>query len=170
MAPSRPGDAAAHRLIYLNRLAIGYNSTVADNELQTLCELGSQQLIDMDYLAAEATLAEAEKRAWAAQDFDSLSRLYMPLQEARRQRRQRCGEGTVRLDLLATGDSPMTLVEQFPQGQLLIAGLGSIAPAIEFRKLGVKLSLYVETFLAAVYPIVGGARADTYVGSGVGWS
>ena len=37
--------------------------------------------------------------AWRHRDWDTLARLYMPLQEARRQRRQRCGEGTVALDL-----------------------------------------------------------------------
>ncbi len=136
---------------------------MADDELQTLCDLGSRQLIEMDYLAAEETLAKAEQRAWATRDFDSLSRLYMPLQEARRQRRQRCGEGIVRLDLLAPSDSPMALIDQFTQGQILIAGWGSLAPAIEFRRLCQRRSLYAETFLAAVYPVAGGQRAVVIV-------
>jgi hypothetical protein len=123
--------------------------------------------MEMDYLRAEATLAQAEQQAWTARDFDTLSRLYMPLQEARRQRRQRCGEGIVRLDLLAASNddalNPEQLIEEIPHGQLLIAGWGSIAPALRFRELQSQRALYVETFLAAVYPIVGGSRAVVIV-------
>jgi hypothetical protein len=129
--------------------------TTAD--LQSLCETGQQQLMLMDYLVAETTLVSAEKLALAADDFDTLSRLYMPLQEARRQRRQRCGEGTVHLHLLANGPGdpaiePTRLIEQYPQGQLLIAGWGTIEPARQFRMLQAERRLYVETYLAAVYP------------------
>src|SRR5436309_8234740 len=96
--------------------------------LQSRCELGQQQLMRTEYLEAEATLASAEADAWAARDFDTLSRLYMPLQEARRQRRQRCGEGIVRLDLIATGQSDIIdgrrIVKDYPHGQLLVAGWG----------------------------------------------
>jgi hypothetical protein len=125
--------------------------------LQQLCETGQEQLMRMDYLAAEATLAEAERVAWAGRDWDALHRLYMPLQEARRQRRQRCGEGVVRLDLLAEGpgDAPSAerVVGNDPHGQLLVAGWGSVAPALAVRELQAKHNLFVETFLAAVYPI-----------------
>src|SRR5687768_11649976 len=76
--------------------------------LQDLCESGQEHLMRMEYLRAEAALAEAERRAWEGRDWDTLARLYMPLQEARRQRRLRCGEGTVVLDLIARGpdDTP----------------------------------------------------------------
>ena len=123
--------------------------------------------MEMEYLIAEDTLAHAESLAWEAKDFDTLSRLYMPLQEARRQRRQRCGEGIVRLDLIETGpDRPVdveSIILEIPQGQLLIAGWGSIAPALRFRELQRERHLYVETFLGAVYPIVGGSRAVVIV-------
>lgn len=140
---------------------------MSTSDLQALCELGSERLVAMDYLAAESALAHAEAIAWAARDFDTLSRLYMPLQEARRQRRQRCGEGTVRLDLLATGsnDQPdaQKIIAQNPHGQLLVAGWGSLEPAVQLRKLQSDRRLYVETFLAAVYPIIGGSRAVVIV-------
>src|SRR5277367_1099885 len=71
--------------------------------LQGLCARGQELLMATDYLAAEAALVEAETLAFALADFDTLGRLYMPLQEARRQRRQRCGEGIVCLDLIARG-------------------------------------------------------------------
>ncbi len=111
----------------------------------------------MDYLAAEATFEQAEQLATQQHDLSTLARLYMPLQEARRQIRQRCGEGAVQPTLLASGPddsatNPEATIERFPQGQLLIAGWGSIEPALKFRKLARQRQLYVETFLAAVYP------------------
>jgi hypothetical protein len=81
----------------------------------------------------------------------------MPLQEARRQRRQRCGEGIVALDLIAAGPADALdgrrVVQNYPHGQLLVAGWGTLAPALEVRRLQVEHALYVETFLAAAYPI-----------------
>jgi hypothetical protein len=127
--------------------------------LQDLCELGSEQLIQTKYLDAEATLAGAEAEAWNNRDWDTLARLYMPLQEARRQRRQRCGEGVVALDLMAQGPSDRVnarhVLENFPHGQLLVAGWHSAEPAIELRRLAAELGLYVETFLGAVYQVGG---------------
>src|SRR5881275_2878658 len=103
--------------------------------LQSLCEHGQEQLMRMEYLEAEKTLCNAEKIAFEQRDFDTLGRLYMPLQEARRQRRQRCGEGIVRLDLIARGAGDpiraQEIIEKYPHGQLLIAGWGSIQPAVE---------------------------------------
>jgi hypothetical protein len=128
-------------------------------DLQYLCELGQQQLIQTEYLAAEATLARAEARAWEIKDFDTLARLYMPLQEARRQRRQRCGEGIICLDILQrSADEPFDpreIVAKFPRGQLLVAGFGSLAPAVEVRRLQIERGLYAETILASVHPAAG---------------
>jgi hypothetical protein len=128
--------------------------------LQALCESGQEALMRMDYLRAEAALVEAEAHAWASRDWDTLARLYMPLQEARRQRRLRCGEGTVALDLVAEGPDDRLdgrrVVENFPHGQLLVAGWGSIEPARQVRSLQAEHQLFVETFLAAVYPVGGG--------------
>jgi hypothetical protein len=134
-----------------------------NDDVQSRCELGQQQLMRTQYLDAEATLASAEADAWAARDFDTLSRLYMPLQEARRQIRQRCGEGVVRLDLVASaaadGIDAAQIISQHPHGQLLVAGWGSIEPAKAIRSLARERKLYLETFLAAVYPVDAGGRA-----------
>ena len=112
--------------------------------------------MSLQYLLAERTLAMAEEIAWQARDWDTLSRLYMPLQEARRQRRQRCGEGIVKLDLWAEGPdnhiSAQHILENFPHGQLLVAGWGSLETAIQVRRLAAEQELYVDTFLAATYP------------------
>jgi hypothetical protein len=123
------------------------------DELNAQCERGQEELMRTNYLQAERLLADAERQAWAARDFDTLARLYMPLQEARRQIRQRCGEGVVRLDLIARdpGDSldARQIVKDYPFGQLLVAGHGSIQPGLEVRKLARENDLYLETFLAA---------------------
>ena len=124
--------------------------------LQSECEIGQAQLMRMEYLQAEATLAAAEQQAWDDRDWDTLSRLYMPLQEARRQRRQRCGEGVVILDLIPEDAHDLIdarhVVENFSHGQLLVAGWASITPALDVRHLAAKHGLYLDTFLAAAYP------------------
>ena len=127
-----------------------------DTGVQDLCERGQELLMRMDYVEAEKALSEAERAAWDQRDFDSLARLYMPLQEARRQRRQRCGEGEVCLDLLAQGPHDAIdgrhVAENYPAGQLLVAGWGSTHAAADLRRLQRQHGLYVETFLGAVYP------------------
>lgn len=143
-----------------------YNPAVTTVDLQSLCEAGQQELMRMDYLAAERTLLRAEAQALEQSDFETLSRLYMPLQESRRQRRQHCGEGVVRLDIVAADADvpldPKRIVEENPHGQLLVAGWASIDPAVEVRRLQMERSAYVEAFLAAVYPI-GAGRAVVIV-------
>lgn len=134
-----------------------YNPGVDENDLQNLCDVGQRQLMRMEYLACERTLVRAETIALERADFDTLARLYMPLQECRRQRRQLCGEGVVKLDLLAAGQDdtlkPEQIIADYPHGQLLVAGWGSIEPALRLRQLQSERALYVETFLAAVYPV-----------------
>jgi hypothetical protein len=129
-------------------------------ELQELCESGQRELMATNYWAAEKILARAEQIAFDQREFETLSRLYMPLQEARRQRRQRCGEGTVHLGLIAKSPtdkiSAEQIIEQYPFGQLLIAGWGTIEPALQFHRLAAERNLYVETFLAAVVPAANG--------------
>jgi hypothetical protein len=121
-------------------------------DLQSLCDAGQRALIATDYLAAEEVLAQAESLAWNAQDWDALSRLYMPLQEARRQRRQRCGEGIVKLDFVNASVPAADIVDRYPHGQLLVAGEASIEPALALRTLAHERKLFVEAFLAARYP------------------
>lgn len=130
---------------------------MADLSVDELCELGQEQLIATRYLEAEATLARAEALAQLANDWDILSRLYMPLQEARRQRRQRCGEGVFCLNLCARGPQdlldPSAIVATYPTGQLLVAGWGTIEPAKQLRAIARERQLYMEVFLGAVHPV-----------------
>jgi hypothetical protein len=136
-----------------------YNERMDDLSLEQLCELGQEQLMQTHYLDAEATLVKAERLARMRGDWDLLSRLYMPLQEARRQRRQRCGEGIVCLDLLADGPNDHLearhVIEHYSHGQLLVAGWGTIEPALRVRQMAAEHVRYVETFLAATFPADG---------------
>jgi hypothetical protein len=133
--------------------------TMSEPTVEALCELGQEQLMETRYLEAEVTLVRAEEMARASNDWDRLSRLYMPLQEARRQRRQRCGEGIVCLDLLAEGSGDVIdrrhVLENYPHGQLLVAGWGTLEPARAVRAMAAERAIYLETFLAAVYPVNG---------------
>lgn len=139
---------------------------MADDDVQTLCEQGQALLMETRYWEAERVLAGVEQRAWATHDWDTLARVYMPLQEARRQRRQRSGEGVVALHLIAEGPADVIdagqVVSNYPHGQLLVAGWGTIEPARRVRELAAANGLYVETFLAATYP-VGAGRAVVIV-------
>src|SRR5258707_698277 len=132
---------------------------MSSSTLAELCERGSELLIAMDYLGAETALMQAERLALADSDFDGLSRLYMPLQEARRQQRQRWGGGIVSLDLGAPAPADRVearhVLEHYPHGQLLVAGWQSIEPAVKLRELANQKALFVETFLGAVYKVEG---------------
>jgi hypothetical protein len=123
-------------------------------DLQQLCESGSLALRQTDYLRAEKLFEHAETVALTAGDFDSLSRLYFPLQEARRQKRQRCGDGTVRLDLTDHDlADPETFASANPHGQFLVAGDRSTAPAERLRAVYQSRGIYAEVFLAARVPL-----------------
>lgn len=127
--------------------------------VQQLCAEGQHHLLETDYLAAERALVEAEAIAYEAEEWDTLSRLYMPLQEARRQRRQRAGEGVVRLDLVSRNASEpidvQALAAKYTHGQLLVAGFGTLAPAIQLREIAQREKRYLDVFLAASYWVAG---------------
>ena len=134
---------------------------MSSEELQAECERGQAQLMRMEYLEAEATLAAAERQVWALRDWELLSRLYMPLQEARRQRRQRCGEGVVCLDLLAEGPDDtidaLHVVKNYSHGRTSWWPDGAApAPAARVRELAAEQGFFLDTFLAAAYPVNGG--------------
>src|ERR1700742_45893 len=114
--------------------------------LQEQCELGQRQLMETQYLEAIQTLCIAEEFAWTTRNYETLSRLYMPLQEARRQARQRCGEGQGNPRLLAENTDvqpdPQAIIQAIPQGQLLVAGWASMEPAKLIRKLAAEQKRY----------------------------
>lgn len=131
------------------------------DDVQALCELGQSHLIETEYWQAERSLERAEAIAYASRDWDTLARVYMPLQEARRQRRQLSGEGVIDLSSHIARSADVALdaeaiVSSTKHGQLLVAGFGTIAPAVALRKIARERMLYLDVFLAAAYPVSGG--------------
>jgi hypothetical protein len=128
------------------------------NDLQGMCAQGQRLLALTDYLAAEEVLEKAVHLAADSGDWDTVSRGLMPLQEARRQARQRCGEGEVDLTIrlphgVATDEKAAQawaegFLSQHGEGQFLVAGHDSLLPAIKLRELASKRKLYVECLLA----------------------
>jgi len=129
----------------------------ASEKIQELCAIGQEQLFRTEYLAAERTLEQADGAATAAEDWDALARLYMPLQEARRQRRQWCGDGAfVTHTLQGPSDPPLNaakIAEEFPRGQIIAAGHATIEPALALRKIAAAQQLYLDVPLCATYQI-----------------
>ena len=127
------------------------------DDLQQLCEEGQRRLIETDYWGAERALERAEAIALGRQDYDSLGRLYMPLQEARRQRRQRAGEGMVRMDVFARSGVEELLAEDIaeedPHGQLLVAGWGTAEPARALRAIARERGLFLDVLAGATYHV-----------------
>lgn len=62
-------------------------SGASAKQIDELMERASAALVRTDYFDAESLCLKAMERAVRAQDFDRVSRIIMPLQEARRQRR-----------------------------------------------------------------------------------
>ena len=126
------------------------------DQLNQWCEAGAQQLMRTEYLDAITTLQRAEELAWTARDWDTLARLYLPLQEAHRQARQRCGEGAVAYDVFVGPGGFATAADvltAYPMGQLLVSGDATVQPAVELRHLARQRRIYVDAFLGARYPL-----------------
>ena len=91
----------------------------------------------------------------------------MPLQEARRQRRRRTLEGPISLNLVSQSPSDHIegrhVIENYPHGTLLVAGWGTIEPALQVRKLQARFKLLIDVFLSATYPPIGGGHAIVIV-------
>ena len=136
------------------------------DHLQELCGRGQALLMQTRYVEALAVLEKAERLALEALDWDTLARLYLPLQETRRQIRQRCGEGEVDLGVMLPPGMvgrEKAFAEDFVRthrhGQYLIAGNGAESGALGFatavRKLAQDQGLFVEAFLGVWYAIGG---------------
>lgn len=133
-------------------------ATTTDPGLHELCERGSYQLAATDYIGAERVLEEAYLLALSQHDFDTLARLLYPLQEARRQKRQRCGEGVVQFDVVCREpDEALAWLSRHPHGQVLIRGWRSTAPAAAARRAAFERGMYVDVLLGADIPLAGGS-------------
>lgn len=85
------------------------SDAVKVNAIDRLMERASQALAGTDYFEAEALCMRALEKARRANDFDRLSRIALPLQEARRQIREMAADrGVVRV-VERPGDVPEPL-------------------------------------------------------------
>lgn len=136
-------------------------------DLQELCARGQDLLERRSYVEAELLLERARRDAMQQQDWDTLARLLMPLQEARRQRRQLTLQGVFCLDLVAQGPSDQIegrhVIENYPHGTLLVAGWGTLEAGLQTRRLQARFRILVDVLLGAVYPLIGGGHAVVVV-------
>ena len=119
--------------------------------IQSLCEHGQRALLATEYPAAERYLAAAESLAWAAKDYDALARLYMPLQEARRQRRQQSADGPFVTRMLTDTMEAVELAGDSKRGQFIVAGRASIVPAVLLRMVAAQRGRLFDVPLAVAY-------------------
>lgn len=87
-------------------------------KIDALMEQSSAALVKRDYFAAERLASSALRRAYAAGDFERMARIVLPLQEARRQKR----------DLAVDSGKIYVVDAELPQGKTLKPGCYLISP------------------------------------------
>jgi hypothetical protein len=130
-------------------------------QLQEQCELGQRELMATNYLAAEKILIEAERdRASSKTNLKHSHAFTCPSRRPGASGVSAAAKEPFCLDLVAQGPddeiSAERILDKYPFGQLLVAGWGTIQPALEIRRLQQERGLYVETFLAAAFPTTKG--------------
>lgn len=119
-------------------------------------EQASQHLIHRRYFEAEQACVEAMRRAQAVRDYDRLARIVLPLQEARRQKR----------DLAVDSGNVFMIAGDMPDPDHLAAGCYLIAPprvgvdgrllreAADRRRIPVIVTVREPTTRDGLWPIV----------------
>jgi hypothetical protein len=88
------------------------------SKIDAMMEQASRALVDRDYFAAERIAASALRRAHHGADYDRMARILLPLQEARRMKRE-----------MAVDTGRITLVEaDLPEGRAFTAGCYLVGP------------------------------------------
>lgn len=95
-------------------------STPAQHQarIDALMEQASQQLVRRQYFQAEETCLEALRKALALRDYDRIARIVLPLQEARRQKR----------DLAVDAGEVFLVNSEIPSGKKLVPGCYLVSP------------------------------------------
>jgi hypothetical protein len=87
-------------------------------KIDAMMEQASRALVERDYFAAEKVAASALRRAHHEADYDRMARILLPLQEARRQKRE-----------IALETGRITIVEgEMPEGRGLVTGCYLVGP------------------------------------------
>lgn len=88
--------------------------------LDDIMEQASQALAELDYPGCEALCMRALAEARARGDWAFYSRVVLPLQEARRQKRQAALDGPIRLGTASYVGDALGLIERLPAGALVV--------------------------------------------------
>lgn len=117
------------------------------DKINALMEEASQALVEVDYITCEKRCLEALNQAMDIKAFDVYARILLPLQEARRQRRQIAEDKGV-IVLNAEKLSPSQILEKHPAGCLMLFDPPySAQDFTELRKLAYQQGNMVETLL-----------------------
>jgi hypothetical protein len=117
---------------------------MSTDRIDEIMERASHRLTATEYAACEQLCLEALDLARQQEDFDRYARILLPLQEARRQRRQIAADAGVTV-LAGPRREPRELIETYTVGCLLLVRPPYAAEdEHELRRLAVERSLYVE--------------------------
>jgi len=111
-------------------------------------EKASEALARMDYLSCEALCVEALAQARAQRRWAYYARILLPLQEARRQRRQIAAEGRIRLGTTSLRGEPADWLDQLTRGCVVLTPPHGQAEAAALQQAAHDRRRYVEVILS----------------------
>jgi hypothetical protein len=132
--------------------------------LDTQMEQASEALARMDYLACESLCEAALGVAKAQRDWAYYSRILLPLQESRRQRRMVAAEGVIRLGTGTEGGGVSIWLNHLPAGCLVVTHPHTRAEAARLQREARERRLFVEVLLAESKSTDGVWRIGTFAG------
>ena len=118
------------------------------DQLNTTMELASQALASMDYLGCERHGLRALKDARAQSNWAYYSRILLPLQEARRQRRMVAAEGVVRLGSANLTGQPIEWITRMQSGCIVLTHPHTSDTARELVRSASEKNHYIEVLFA----------------------
>ena len=116
--------------------------------LDELMETASQALADLDYAECEALCLEALHQSREAGDWPYYRRIVLPLQEARRQKRQAALDGPIRLGVSQRPENLQSLLPAGEAGCVVLTRPCVAEDAIALEKLAAAAGQAVEVLLA----------------------
>lgn len=117
-------------------------------DLDQIMERASRALMRTDYFTCEALCVEALAQAHRWRAWPYYARILLPLQEARRQRRLVAVAGTLRLGTAGLDGSPVSWLEQFQSGAIVLTHPHGVEDARALLAQARRQRRYVEVLLA----------------------
>ncbi|MCE9589664.1 MAG: hypothetical protein K8S99_03980 [Planctomycetes bacterium] len=116
--------------------------------LDDIMENASAALVKMDYLGCESLCLEALARARRERGWAYYTRILLPLQEARRQRRMIAAEGVIRLGTATLTGAPADWLRETPSGATVVTHPHTADTARALDELARAQRLHVEVLFA----------------------